>query len=220
MEQGSGTASPGLERVDLAATAGSSTAAWIVAGVAAVVTGVVASVILIQLFGFPAFVVVPMLGALYLVSWWRVTRLCTAIGEIERQSAVGVLRVRVRSARSMWFVVSGVNTELVVSDGWVVLGDQRWPASSVALGREPNWWSARPIELLTPTGTVGVSVVPKGDVGMYTATIVDRKVRPLLARAIEAQRAAGPSPAGWYPDPQNPAAWRWWDGTAWGASAG
>jgi hypothetical protein len=211
--------SPRLERVDLAAAAGSPTAAWVVAGVAAVVTVVVASVILIQLVGSPAFVVVPVLGSLYLVSWWRSTRLSAAIGELERQSAAGVLRVRVRSARSMWFVMSGVNTELVVSDGWVVLGDQRWPAASVALGREPNWWSARPIELLTPTGPVGVSAVPVWDVGGSMCHIVNRKVRPLLARAIEAQRAAGPSPAGWYPDPQNPAAWRWWDGAAWGAPA-
>lgn len=211
--------SPRLERVDLVAAAGSPTAAWFVAGAAAVVTGVVSSVILIQLFGLPTLAVVPMLGSLWLVSWWRATRMAAVISGLERRSAAGVLRARVRSGTSMQFVWSGVNTELVVADGWVALGDQRWPAASVALGREPNGWSGRPIELLTPTGPVGVSAVPKGDVGMYLSAIVDRKVRPLLARAIEAQRAAGPSPAGWYPDPQNPAAWRWWDGAAWGASA-
>jgi hypothetical protein len=223
VEQGSGGASsppPGLERVDLAVTAGSSSAAWVVAGVLAIVLGAAAYFIQRQLFGFFVVILVPMLVALYVASWWRSTRLAAAVDELERRSALGVLRIRVRSATSMWFVGSGVNTELVISDGWVVLGDRRWPAASVALGREPNWWSARPIELLTPTGPVGVSVVPKGDVGMYTATLVDRKVRPLLARVLEAQRAAGPSPAGWYPDPQDPAAWRWWDGTAWGAQPG
>lgn len=206
--------------MDLAITAGSSIAAWIAAGLLAVALGVVAYVVQRQLFGFFVVILVPMLVALYVVSWWRSTRLAAALDELERQSSLGVLRIRVRSATSMWFVGSGVNTELVISDGGVVLGDRRWPAASVTLGREPNWWSARPIELLTPTGPVGVSVVPKGDVGMYTATLVDRRARPLIARALEAQRQAGPSPAGWYPDPQDPTAWRWWDGAAWGARAG
>jgi len=25
----------------------------------------------------------------------------------------------------------------------------------------------------------------------------------------------GPTPPGWHPDPENPARWRWWDGSAW-----
>ena len=28
------------------------------------------------------------------------------------------------------------------------------------------------------------------------------------------------TPPGWYPDPWQPSAWRWWDGSAWSASAG
>ncbi len=210
---------PGLERVDLAASVGSSAAAWVVAGVAAVVTGVVATVIQNRLFGSFVFIATPMAASLLLVSWWRAVRLRAAVDELERQSAAGVLRVRVRSASSMWLVWSGVDTELVVSGGWVVLDDRRWPAASVGLGGETNWWTSRPIELLTPTGPAGVSVVPRGDVGVYMATLVDRQARPLIARAIEAQRVAGPSPAGWYPDPQDPTAWRWWDGVAWGCSA-
>ena len=59
-----------------------------------------------------------------------------------------------------------------MSDGWVLLGDQGWPASAVTLGRQPSFWSARPIELLTPSGPVGFSVVPKGDLAMYMATVV------------------------------------------------
>lgn len=31
-------------------------------------------------------------------------------------------------------------------------------------------------------------------------------------------RETQPPPAGYYPDPQNPAVERWWDGTAWAAS--
>ena len=34
----------------------------------------------------------------------------------------------------------------------------------------------------------------------------------------EDQETAG-APAGWYPDQSQPGSWRWWDGSAWGASA-
>lgn len=194
MEQGSGTGTPVLERVDLAATTGAPAVSWAIAAAGCLVVFLAAFVLTESLFGLGTLATLPALWCLYLVSWWRAARMAAAIGELERQSAAGVFRVRVRSATSMWFGW-GVNTELVVADGWVLLGNGGWPAASVALGREPNWWSGRSIELQTPSGTVGVSVVPKGDVGMYMATIVDREVRPLLARAIEAQCAAGPSPA-------------------------
>jgi hypothetical protein len=214
VEQGSGTGLPVPERVDLAAAAGSPGRAWIVAGVAAVITVVVASVVLTQVFGWRPYVGLPVLGSIYLVSWCRSRRMASSIGGLERQSAAGVLRVRARRSRSF------DDTQLVAADGWVMLGDRGWPAASVALGREPNWWWRSHIELQTPTGPVGVSAVPVWDLGTYTSYIVDREVRPLLARVLEVQQQAGPSPAGWYPDPQDPAAWRWWDGTAWGAQAG
>jgi hypothetical protein len=140
-----------------------------------------------------------------------------AVDELDQRAAARGLRARVRSGSSMWVVWAGTNTELVVSDGWVLLGDQGWPASSVTLGRQPSFWRARPIELLTPSGTVGFSAVPKGDLAMYLSTVVDRRVRPMVELALAHHRGAGPSPAGWYPDPQDPAAWRWWDGVAWGA---
>ena len=218
MEQGSGESSRELELVDLSSNAGSSAVAWTVGVVAAIATVVVTALIVTQLFGFGgAMGVLPGLCSLYLVSWWRLTRLAANLGELERQTDSGVLRLRVRSGTSMWFVGSGVDVELVVSDGWVLLGERGWPAASVTLGREPNWWAARTIELLTPSGAVRVSAVPKGDLAAYHAAILDRKARPLLERALVAQRVAGPSPAGWYPDPQQPEAWRWWDGTAWSA---
>jgi hypothetical protein len=205
-----------LERVDLAAAAGSPGRAWAVEVAAFLGTALAGFVFLVITYpnGLGSFIIVPLMGSTYLVSRWRATRMASSVGELERQSAAGVLRFRAQRAWSF------DDTQLVVADGWVMLGDRGWPAASVALGREPNWWRYSYIELLTPTGPVGVSAVPVWDVGMYMCHIVNRKVRPLLARAIEAQSAAGPSPAGWYADPQNPAAWRWWDGTAWGAPAG
>jgi hypothetical protein len=204
-------------RVDLAVAASTNNIAWSIAAVGWLVVFFAAFAAATRLFG-SGFLAVPAgFGWLYLVSWWRARRMVDAVDELDQRVAAGGLRARVRSGSSMWVVWAGTNTELVVSDGWVLLGDQGWPASSVTLGREPSFWSARPIELLTPSGPVGFSAVPKGDLAMYLSTVVDRRVRPMVERALSQHRGAGPSPAGWYPDPQDPTAWRWWDGVAWGA---
>jgi hypothetical protein len=217
VEQGEGSATAQLssERIDLGRAAGPVWIAWTAAAVGSLVALVVTLAVTLYLFRSGFLAIVPALGWLYLVSWWRVRRMCRALPLVEGQAGTGRLRLRVRSARSIWLAWLGSDTELTIADGWVLLGDQRWPAASVALGREPSFWSARPVELLTPSGPVGISAVPKGDVGMYLGTLVDRELRPILARLLAAQSGAGPTACGWYPDPWNPAAWRWWDGVAW-----
>lgn len=42
----------------------------------------------------------------------------------------------------------------------------------------------------------------------------DQQAQP-QAQPEQAQAAAGGQAAGWYPDPQGQAQWRWWDGSAW-----
>ncbi len=218
MERGEGSATAAQtssERIDLGREAGPGWIAWIVAAAGSLVAIVVTVAVTLYLFRSGFLAIVPALGWLYLTSWWRVQRMCRSLPLVDQQAGTGRVRLRVRSARSVWLAWAGSDTELAIEDGWVLLGDQRWPAASVALGREPNFWAARPVELLTPSGPVGISVVPKGDVGMYLAALVDRRFRPILERVLAAQPGAGPTPCGWYPDPWNPAMWRWWDGVAW-----
>lgn len=133
MDQGEGSAaetSPASARIDLAVAAGSAAVAWTIAVVGALVGFLAAFVLTQRLFGLGVFAAVAALGCLYLVSWWRAHRMVVAVQELEGPAAAAGLRVRVRSGSSMWVVWAGHNTELVVSDGWVVLGDQRWPAAA------------------------------------------------------------------------------------------
>jgi hypothetical protein len=190
-ESSATTAQASSARIDLGHAAGPVWIAWTVAAVGSAVVLVGAVAVTLYLFGSGFLAIVPALGWLYLTSWWRVRRMCRSLPLVEQQAGTGRVRLRVRSARSVWLAWAGSDTELTIADGWVLLGDQRWPAASVALGREPSFWAARPVELLTPSGSVGISAVPKGDVGMYLGALVDRSFRPILERLLAAQLGAG-----------------------------
>ncbi len=45
--------------------------------------------------------------------------------------------------------------------------------------------------------------------------VVPRAVRAAWPESAKAMPALASAPPGWYPDPTNLAAWRWWDGTLW-----
>jgi hypothetical protein len=161
-------------------------------------------------------------GGLYLIGWWRSRRMSRGLELIEQDAAHGRFSavLRMRSGSYFQFVWSARKTAaLTVSDGWVTLGSDRWPAGSVTVGRQPSFWMNRGIELQTPSGPRFLTTVRAGDPALYLVAVLDRRVRGALGRAIEVQRsgmASALNPAGWYPDPAGSPAWRWWDGQQWG----
>jgi Protein of unknown function (DUF2510) len=161
-------------------------------------------------------------GGLYPVGWWRARRMSRGLELIERDALGGRFSavVRIRSGNYFQFVWSARQTStLTVNDGWVALGSERWPAGSIGVGQPPSWWANRGVELRTPSGPRYVTTVRAGDPALYLGTMLDRRVRDALGRALDGQRSGTSTTlnaAGWYPDPAGSPAWRWWDGQQWG----
>jgi hypothetical protein len=117
----------------------------------------------------------------------------------------------------------------------VQLGDEWWPAASVAITKRPNYLVGRGIGLSGPAGNRFVSMLPGFDPAIWWVTMVDRVAVAPLEQALAAnatvstswprlpplpdQTAQGAVAAsfapGWYADPWRPGGWRWWDGTRW-----
>jgi hypothetical protein len=159
---------------------------------------------------------------MYLVSWWRGSRMGGAFDAIDRAAARGRLSllVRVKSGSFVQFIGSGRDGVLTIEDGTVRLRgqyDEAWPASTVRIGRQPNWFANRGIELLTPSGSRWISSVRTTDPAMYVSAWLDGRTVKVVARVL-AVNASAPPP-GWYPDPAGAPTWRWWDGVQWGATS-
>lgn len=161
-------------------------------------------------------------GGLYPIGWWRIRRMSPGLEVIERDALQGRFSavVRIRSGKYFQFVWSARQTSTVlVGDGWVVLGPERWPAGSVSVGPLPSSMTNRGIELRTPSGARFFSFARPGDPAMYLGVILDRRAREALARVLASQQngmASVLNPAGWYHDPAGSPSWRWWDGQQWG----
>jgi Protein of unknown function (DUF2510) len=67
-----------------------------------------------------------------------------------------------------------------------------------------------------PPGTDGAAYAGLGAV-VWIATFLTFVVSLLRA---DTRRRFGPSPAGWYPDPNGERRWRWWDGHRWSGYTG
>jgi hypothetical protein len=165
---------------------------------------------------------ISVIGVLYALGWWRAQRMSKGLSLIEQDADHGRFSavMRRRSGSYFQFVWSARQTAtLTVDDGWVRLGAETWPSSSVVLGATPSYWMNRGIELRTPSGSRFVTSLRAGDPAIYLVTMLDRRVRDALGRALAGQRGGlvgNLNPAGWYPDPAGSPAWRWWDGQQWG----
>jgi hypothetical protein len=163
-------------------------------------------------------------GGVWLFAWLRARRMSHGLDIIEKDALQGRLSVlvRMRSGR-YWGTVPTLNEHrtwtLAVSNGWVTLGSERWPAGSVSVGARPNWFMYRGIELHTPSGSRFVTSVRIRDPARSLVVLLDRRLRDAFGRALAAQHdgmASALNSAGWYPDPAGSPAWRWWDGQQWG----
>jgi Protein of unknown function (DUF2510) len=219
---------PTADPLDLADFTWSRAVDWTLGGVLALLA-VVVSVLVLGI-GFWTFLTGILL--LYVVSWWRCTRMARGVPLLEASAHQGWLRamVQIGSGSMLQTIGSGRTATLTVADGWVVLDStahEAWPAAQVRVGGSPSFWLSRGVELITPSGSRYVRLVRPGDPGAYLRVVLDRRAAPAIARAIEVQRSVqiadvantqgGGPPPGWFPDPGGTPQWRWWDGSTWTA---
>ncbi|HTN99435.1 MAG TPA: hypothetical protein VL068_02070 [Microthrixaceae bacterium] len=67
---------------------------------------------------------------------------------------------------------------------------EAWPASSIRMGRPPNWFRARQIEIRTPAGTRSFSIVAKSELALFFAAIVDRRFLLEFQRSLKAHQGS------------------------------
>jgi hypothetical protein len=215
------------EPIDLARSTWSAALDWFLAIATFLVGAVVAAVVLEAALGDSGtfFFAFGGIAGLYLVAWWRGSRMRGGLDAIDAAAAQGGVSMAVRlKGRSMIQPIgSGRDAVLTIADGVVRLSgpvEESWAASSVRLGRLPSWFANRGIELVTPTGSRFVSSVRTTDPAMYVSAWLDGRAARSIASVLATNAARSArvvlNPAGWYPDPSGAAAWRWWDGQQWG----